>query len=88
MVTIEGEEETDSEFYMYFLDKLSDRIGTPDFVFCLDSGGASFDTLWLTGSLRGVVSFNLIVEVLTEGVHSGDSSGIVPSAFRIVNLLL
>jgi len=64
---------------MYFLDKLSARIGTPDFVFCLDSGGASFDTLWLTGSLRGVISFNLIVEVLTEGVHSG---GKIPLVFK------
>jgi len=30
----------------------------------------------------------LTVEVLTEGVHSGDASGIVPSSFRIVRELL
>lgn len=30
----------------------------------------------------------LRVDVLTEGVHSGDSSGIVPSAFRIIRMLL
>lgn len=30
----------------------------------------------------------LRVEVLTEGVHSGDASGIVPSSFRIVRELL
>lgn len=30
----------------------------------------------------------LRVDVLTEGIHSGDSSGIVPSAFRVIRLLL
>ena len=28
------------------------------------------------------------VDVLTEGIHSGDASGIVPSPFRIVRQLL
>jgi hypothetical protein len=28
------------------------------------------------------------VEVLTEGVHSGDASGIVPESFRILRQLL
>ena len=31
---------------------------------------------------------NLTVRVLTEGVHSGDASGIVPSSFRIARSLL
>jgi len=31
---------------------------------------------------------NLTVRVLTEGVHSGDASGIVPSSFRILRQLL
>lgn len=88
IVTIEGEEETDSEFYMHYLKTLEDRIGTPDFVFCLDSGCSNYETMWLTTSLRGVLEANLTVEVLTEGVHSGDSSGIVPSAFRILSILL
>ena len=30
----------------------------------------------------------LTVRVLTEGVHSGDASGIVPSSFRIARQLL
>ncbi|MBI3637242.1 MAG: M20/M25/M40 family metallo-hydrolase, partial [Candidatus Rokubacteria bacterium] len=41
-----------------------------------------------TTSLRGVVSGTLRVEVLTEGVHSGGASGIVPSSFRIIRQLL
>jgi acetylornithine deacetylase/succinyl-diaminopimelate desuccinylase-like protein len=35
-----------------------------------------------------MVGGTLAVEVLTEGVHSGDASGIVPSSFRIARQLL
>lgn len=42
----------------------------------------------MTTSLRGAMLFSLEVEVLTEGVHSGDASGIVPDSFRIVRDLL
>jgi acetylornithine deacetylase/succinyl-diaminopimelate desuccinylase-like protein len=67
---------------------LSARIGTPDLVVCLDSGCGNYDQLWLTTSLRGIAMGNLTVRVLTEGVHSGDASGIVPSSFRILRGLL
>jgi hypothetical protein len=42
----------------------------------------------LTNSLRGVAGGVLEVRILREGVHSGDASGIVPSSFRILRLLL
>jgi acetylornithine deacetylase/succinyl-diaminopimelate desuccinylase-like protein len=67
---------------------LADRIGTPDVVVCLDSGCGNYDQLWCTTSLRGIIGGELTVEVLTEGVHSGDASGIVPSSFRILRRLL
>jgi acetylornithine deacetylase/succinyl-diaminopimelate desuccinylase-like protein len=41
-----------------------------------------------TTSLRGLVNGVLTVEVLTEGVHSGDASGVVASSFRIARALL
>jgi acetylornithine deacetylase/succinyl-diaminopimelate desuccinylase-like protein len=44
--------------------------------------------LWLTTSLRGNVTGTLKVEILTEGVHSGDASGLVPSSFRILRQVL
>ncbi|HVS08636.1 MAG TPA: peptidase dimerization domain-containing protein, partial [Planctomycetota bacterium] len=34
------------------------------------------------------VTGDLMVEVLSEGVHSGDASGIVPSSFRVLRALL
>jgi hypothetical protein len=50
-------------------------------VVCLDSGAGNYDQLWLTTSLRGMASGTLKVEILTEGIHSGDASGLVPSSF-------
>ena len=60
----------------------------PSLVVCLDSGAGNYDQLWCTTSLRGMVLGNLHVEVIREGVHSGEASGIVPSSFRIVRMLL
>jgi acetylornithine deacetylase/succinyl-diaminopimelate desuccinylase-like protein len=57
-------------------------------VVCLDSGAGNYDQLWLTTSLRGLVGGTLEVQVLDEGVHSGDSSGVVPSSFRIMRQVL
>jgi acetylornithine deacetylase/succinyl-diaminopimelate desuccinylase-like protein len=57
-------------------------------VICLDSGAGNYDQLWLTTSLRGMASGTLKVEVLTEGMHSGDASGLVPSSFRIMRQVL
>ena len=51
-------------------------------------GAGNYDQLWLTTSLRGMVSGVLKVEILTEGVHSGDASGLVPSSFRILRQVL
>lgn len=57
-------------------------------IICLDSGASDYERLWVTSSLRGVVIGYLKVEVLTEGVHSGDASGIVPDSFRLLRALL
>ena len=88
VVLIECCEESGSFDLPDYMDLLADRIGKPDLVVCLDSGCGNYDQLWCTTSLRGLISGNLTVEVLTEGVHSGDASGIVPSSFRIARQLL
>jgi acetylornithine deacetylase/succinyl-diaminopimelate desuccinylase-like protein len=88
VVIIECCEESGSIDLPSYIDLLADRIGTPRLIICLDSGCGNYDQLWLTTSLRGSIVGNLTVEVLTEGVHSGDASGIVPSSFRILRLLL
>ena len=87
-VIIEACEESGSYDLPAYVDHLSARIGSPGLVVCLDSGCGDYDRLWLTTSLRGVATATLTVRVLTEGVHSGDASGIVPSSFRVARQVL
>jgi acetylornithine deacetylase/succinyl-diaminopimelate desuccinylase-like protein len=88
VVLIECCEESGSYDLPAYLEFLSPRIRTPDLVIGLDSGCGNYDQLWGTTSLRGLVNGVLTVEVLTEGVHSGDASGVVASSFRILRELL
>ena len=85
---IEASEESGSPDLPAHLELLGDRLGTPSLVVCLDSGAMDYERMWITTSLRGMASGVLRVEVLTEGVHSGEASGIVPSSFRILRQLL
>ncbi len=85
---VETCEESGSYDLMPYIDLLRKRLGDVGLVICLDSGAGNYDQLWLTSSLRGMASGTLRVEVLTEGVHSGDASGLVPSSFRILRHLL
>jgi acetylornithine deacetylase/succinyl-diaminopimelate desuccinylase-like protein len=87
VVLIEASEESGSPDLPAYVERLADRL-RPDLVVCLDSGCGDYDHLWATTSLRGVLSGTLTVEVLTEGVHSGAASGIVPSSFRILRRVL
>ena len=88
VIMIEACEESGSYDLPYYVDHLLSRIGSPSLVVCLDSGSGDYDRLWLTTSLRGIAAGTFTVRVLTEGVHSGDASGIVPSSFRISRGLL
>lgn len=88
VVLIEASEESGSNDLPAHVEALAPRLGPVDLVLCLDSGAADYDTLWLTTSLRGLVDGTLRVSVLTEGVHSGAASGVVPSSFRIIRQLL
>jgi acetylornithine deacetylase/succinyl-diaminopimelate desuccinylase-like protein len=85
---IECCEESGSYDLPTYLQALAPRIGKPDLVIGLDSGCGNYEQLWVTTSLRGIAAGTLTVEVLTEGVHSGDASGVVPSSFRIARRLL
>ena len=88
VIIIEACEESGSYDLPYYVDHLAARLGSPSLVVCLDSGCGNYDQLWLTTSLRGLVSGTLKVSVLTEGVHSGYASGVVPSSFRILRQLI
>jgi acetylornithine deacetylase/succinyl-diaminopimelate desuccinylase-like protein len=85
---IETCEESGSYDLLPYVNVLKDRLGEVALVVCLDSGAGNYDQLWLTTSLRGNAAGVLKVEVLTEGIHSGDASGLVPSSFRVMRHVL
>ncbi|HET9642440.1 MAG TPA: M20 family metallopeptidase [Burkholderiaceae bacterium] len=85
---IETCEESGSYDLPAYIEALQQRLGNVSLVVCLDSGAGDYEQLWLTTSLRGNVTGTLRVEILSEGVHSGDASGVVPSSFRILRHLL
>ncbi|HSW70941.1 MAG TPA: M20 family metallopeptidase [Gammaproteobacteria bacterium] len=88
VILIEACEESGSYDLPYYLEALQDRVGEPNLIICLDSGCGNYEQLWVTTSLRGLSSGILQIEVLTQGIHSGMGSGIVPSCFQILRQLL
>ncbi|RIL07037.1 MAG: peptidase M20 [Proteobacteria bacterium] len=88
VVLIETCEESGSYDLPFYMEHLRARIGRPSLVIGLDSGCGNYEQLWRTTSLRGIAAGALRVQVLEEGVHSGDAGGVVPSSFRIARQLL
>ena len=87
-VLIEGCEESGSFDLPFYIEALRTEIGEPDLLICLDAECGNYDQLWLTTSLRGLISGTVNVEVLIEGIHSGAAGGIVPSSFRVMRAVL
>ncbi len=88
LLLVEASEESGSPDLEAHIEALAGELGDVDLVLCLDSGCIDYETLWLTTSLRGLVGGKLGVEVVTEGIHSGAASGVVPSSFRLIRQLL
>ena len=88
VVLIEASEESGSPDLESYLDLLKDHLGDVELLICLDSGALTYDRLWVTTSLRGVLNAELTVQVLERGQHSGIASGVVPSSFRVLRELL
>ena len=86
---IEACEESGSYDLPCYLEAAAPRIGGVDFVVVPRfRAAATTNGCGSTTSLRGLAGGTLTVEVLTEGVHSGDARGVVPSSFRIARRLL
>jgi acetylornithine deacetylase/succinyl-diaminopimelate desuccinylase-like protein len=88
VLLIEASEESGSIDLPAHLESLGDAIGDPSLVICLDAECGDYDRLWCTTSLRGNLTGQLHVRVLTEGVHSGMAGGIAATPFRIIEQLL
>ncbi|GII52727.1 peptidase M20 [Planotetraspora thailandica] len=88
VLLLETAEESASPDLPAYLEHLAGRLGEVSLVVCLDSGGLDHERLWLTTSLRGFLQATVTVRVLETSVHSGVASGIVPSSFRVMRMLL
>jgi acetylornithine deacetylase/succinyl-diaminopimelate desuccinylase-like protein len=88
VLLIEACEESNSVDLPAHLEALGNAIGDPSLVICLDAECGNYERVWCTTSLRGNLTGRLRVRVLTEGVHSGMATGIVPTPFRLVSQLL
>lgn len=89
VLLFEGDEESGQGHVEHYIEKLLPRIGKDvSLILCLDSGTLNYDQMWITTNLRGYVEAKLRVQVLTEGIHSGDGGGLVSSSFRIARHLL
>ena len=88
VILIEFCEESGSPDLPHYMNQFDNVIGNVDLVICLDSGAGNYEQFWSTVSLRGMISCNLKVDVLNEGVHSGNASGMVPSSFRLIRQLI
>lgn len=85
---LETEEESGSPNLLDLLELAKEVIGTPDAMFCMDSGCFDYEQLWITSSLRGITILDLTVEAGKQGYHSGELGGIIPETFRILRALL
>ena len=88
VVVIEACEESGSRDLPAYVETLADRLGDVSLVVCLDSGCETWDRLWVTNSLRGILQVTVTVRVLQLGMHSGTGSGVIPSSFRILRQLI
>jgi acetylornithine deacetylase/succinyl-diaminopimelate desuccinylase-like protein len=88
VILIEACEESGSVDLPAYIEHLAARIGQLSLVICLDSGCANYDQLWTTTSLRGLVLGTLDISLITEGVHSGDGTGVIAASERVVRQLL
>jgi acetylornithine deacetylase/succinyl-diaminopimelate desuccinylase-like protein len=88
VLVLETEEESGSPNLLELLEASKGVIGNPDVMICMDSGAFDYSRLWLTSSLRGVVSVDLTVSGATQCYHSGEVGGIIPETFSVVRALL
>ena len=83
VLIFETDEESGSKDILYHVKNHTDLIGKPKMLICLDAGGFDSNYLFITTSLKGILSFKLSVKVAENSVHSGDGGGLVPDSFKI-----
>ena len=63
MITIEGSEEGEIDDLVYYLKTYKHLLDNPTLVVCLDAGALSEDTIAITSTLRGCITFDIKASV-------------------------
>jgi len=63
-------------------------LDDPSLVICLDAGAFTEDTMTITSTLRGCITFDIKATVAENNIHSGLGGGVCPNVFHILNCLL
>ena len=85
VITIEGSEEGEIFDLVYYLKKYKEYLENPTLVICLDPVAYTEDTITVTSSLRGCLTFDLKASVAQNNLHSGMGGGICPNPYNILN---
>ena len=59
----------------------------PDPIFCLDGGYYDKEKLWVTSTVRGLLTVDVKVETCPNQVFGGQMAGILPDTFRVMRIL-
>jgi len=81
VITIEGSEEGEIFDLIHYITKYKDLLENPSVILCLDSMAVSEDTITITSSLRGCLTFDLSCKVAHSNLHSGMGGGVCPNPF-------
>lgn len=88
VITIEGSEEGETDDLIHYLKTYKHLLDDPSLVICLDSVAFTEDTVTITSSLRGCISFDLKASVAANNIHSGMGGGVCPNPYHILNCAL
>jgi acetylornithine deacetylase/succinyl-diaminopimelate desuccinylase-like protein len=83
----ETDKESGSKDLWYYYKK-HEYILKPDVIYCLDGSVADYEHFYLNQSFKGLVKFDMKVQVGTTDVHSGLGGGLIPDSYRIGTDLL
>lgn len=62
-----------------------DYFKEPKIIYCMDSVVPSYDSFYLSRSLKGEDFYDLSTTLTTKGIHSGEFGGLVADSFRVFN---
>ena len=86
IITIEGIEDGEIFDLIYYLKTYKYILEYPKLVVCLDSVAFIEETITVTSSLRGCITFDIKVVVAENNTYFGMGGSVIPSPYHIMNI--